>query len=188
MKMHGCAILQSMQSFLLSARLFLVWHLLDYLVIKEFAVSMFGTFDTIGAVCAPLFEEERGVLCLCLVAEVAYPLRLHRPSQRTTLSANDKPIDTGQIHFTEIFEQRFAAEELDGLGLDGTKCFHARFGGITFDGDTEPSVTRYFTCGEILRHTFCTFSEKLIAMLRRLSDSLHDTIDEVKRHIGMEKV
>ena len=46
----------------------------------------------------------------------------------------------------------------------------------------------YRMIGEILGHAFGTFGKKLITVLRRLTDGLHDLVYKLERHIGMKEV
>src|SRR5262249_25524735 len=54
----------------------------------------------------PLLEEERHPGRSTLVANRQYPLLVHPPRPRPALSPHDDPVNTLEINFTEIFEER----------------------------------------------------------------------------------
>jgi hypothetical protein len=60
---------------------------------------------------APLFEKERHLRGLALIANAAHPRHRDRPVVNATFSPDDYPVDTGEVDFSQVFEQRFDGEK-----------------------------------------------------------------------------
>lgn len=63
---------------------------------------------------APLLEEERYAARVALTLDVGHPAHLHGSGAWPALSADDYPVDAGQVDGTKILEQRFNRHETDG--------------------------------------------------------------------------
>src|SRR5947209_2422586 len=55
----------------------------------------------------PLLEEEWHSCVATLVADGHYPFFAHGTGARAALAAHDHPVDSGEVEFSQIFEQRF---------------------------------------------------------------------------------
>jgi hypothetical protein len=62
------------------------------------------TSGLVLACAAPLFEEKGHPLRAALTTDVDDPISKHRASVRTTLSADDDPVDVAQVERTEVGE------------------------------------------------------------------------------------
>jgi hypothetical protein len=56
---------------------------------------------------APLFEEERNTAPFALIAKGQDPFFLHRSGTGATLATHDHPVDSPQVQFAQVFQQRF---------------------------------------------------------------------------------
>ena len=89
----------------------------------------------------PLLEKERYLMFPAKFPNPARPVRLHSARARPRLAADDNPINSPQVEFPEIFEQRL-----------NRKKFRARAGCLQFfdpvqiaplfDADPHPDVLR----------------------------------------------
>jgi hypothetical protein len=62
------------------------------------------------------------------------------PGTRSAFAANDYPIDSSEIYFSEFFEQRFDGKKTDG-GRGVAKVFNSRETVLAiFDTNTPPDV------------------------------------------------
>src|SRR6266571_4172738 len=61
----------------------------------------------------PLLEEERHSSRVALVADVAYPVGVHRTGTRAGFAADHDPVNPRQREMRERFQERFQGEELD---------------------------------------------------------------------------
>ena len=64
-------------------------------------------------VATKLLQEEGHAGCSTLFAKGACPAQVHRACTWTALTADDKPVDTGEVE-CEGAEERFAGEEANG--------------------------------------------------------------------------
>ena len=62
---------------------------------------------------APLLKEERNMIFAALIADGDDPFLPHWPSTGTALTSNDCPTDSGEIEFTEVFQQRLYGKKTD---------------------------------------------------------------------------
>src|SRR3954468_10744319 len=60
---------------------------------------------------APLLEEERDVLVLAAITQVAHPRRVNAPVSRTGLATGDQPVDATEVEPCERAEQRLGGYE-----------------------------------------------------------------------------
>ena len=81
---------------------------------KQTSVPFLISSDAISAPSAPLFEKERNLLPHCLPLNLFDPLRKHWPCFRSTLAADDHPVDSSKIDVTYILKERLDREEADG--------------------------------------------------------------------------
>src|ERR1700688_4753137 len=74
---------------------------------------------------APLFEKEWHAFAFALIPHRDDPFLLHRPCSVAALSTNDYPIDSFEIEFAQIFQERLDREKTDPR-FGSLQIFNAR--------------------------------------------------------------
>jgi hypothetical protein len=84
-------------------------------------------------------EEERDGEGDAAVAQVAGPIRMHRPSIGAAFAADDDPVDAGKVQAGQGAKQRLEAEEARGCGC-GSQGVGAADVVVALDGGAKPDV------------------------------------------------
>src|SRR6185369_11039112 len=108
-------------------------------------ILVIGTAFELSAIerfsrATPLFEEEGNSCRFALLSNRDHPLFSDWPGTRSAFAANDYPIDSSEIYFSEFVEQRFDGKKTDG-GRGVAKVFNSRETVLAiFDTNTPPDV------------------------------------------------
>ena len=89
---------------------------------------------------APLLEEERDPLRATLLSNLQHPIPSHRASVRAALSADDRPVDAGEIDGAEILKEGFHRHEPDGGGRVTERRKAWQTVRAVLDADAKPDV------------------------------------------------
>jgi hypothetical protein len=117
------------------------------------------------------------------------PGRVHVPRPGATLSADDRPMDIGQVRLCDRADERLERDEAHGsrhLSQFVQSAENLRI----LDGRTEPNIGKdlEFRSGQDLSHPIGPLRQNLIGVLGCLLHHLPDTRDELGRHLFMKKV
>ena len=88
----------------------------------------------------PLFEEKWHTGAPALISHGNYPFLFHGSRAWTTFSAHNYPMDSSQVQFPSVFQQRFNREKTDrGIGI--LQIFDARDTVLPiFDAHSPPNM------------------------------------------------
>jgi hypothetical protein len=105
---------------------------------------------------------------------------------RTTFSANDDPVDAGQIE-TDRAEQGLDAEKPHGGG-DFAQPVGSESVGLVLHADAHPNVRWPGEAGGDAAHPIGPLGEDLIGMLRRLRHNSEGALDEVEWDVLVKEI
>lgn len=154
---------------------------------EQLAVGMLVALDAVAAPSAPLFEEEGGAMLFNLLFDVDDPIQQHGTGLGAALATHDNPVDATKVQLTQILNQRLAGEKFDA-GIEFTEMVNTNLGIAALDGNTQPHVLRDKSSAEVFSHSFGTLGKDLVAVLGRVADGVHNTVDKLEGNVLVEDV